>query len=320
MPAAVLVRPCPDPKFGDYQTNALMALAKARKMNPRQLAADVAAKLDIARWCEPVEVAGAGFLNFRLKPAALADALREAAGGGGFVFRKSGAAALPLLLISARPTWPSRCTSATFARPFWAIRWRAFCGLLGHRVDDGQSHRRLGHAVRQIDCRLENAIWTRTPWRAIPSRKWNGFTKPINAACESDPQVLESARQELVKLQSGDEENLRFWRRDDRPFPVAIRPGLCAAGGAVRSHVRRELLQSATEIRGGGTGRARHWPSASEGAMAVFFDGCAGIEGAPGAGAKKRRRLQLHDHRSGHAAIPLEGRSWGDARQTKSFM
>ena len=32
--AAVLVRPCPDPKFGDYQSNALMALAKARKNEP----------------------------------------------------------------------------------------------------------------------------------------------------------------------------------------------------------------------------------------------------------------------------------------------
>jgi len=39
--SAVLVRPCPDPKFGDYQTNALMSLAKARKLNPRQVAADV---------------------------------------------------------------------------------------------------------------------------------------------------------------------------------------------------------------------------------------------------------------------------------------
>ena len=37
----------PDPKFGDYQCNALMALAKARKMNPRQLATDVLAKLDV---------------------------------------------------------------------------------------------------------------------------------------------------------------------------------------------------------------------------------------------------------------------------------
>jgi len=40
---AVLVRPCPDPKFGDYQSNALMSLAKTRKMNPRQVAIDVLA-------------------------------------------------------------------------------------------------------------------------------------------------------------------------------------------------------------------------------------------------------------------------------------
>nr|HRD05707.1 arginine--tRNA ligase [Verrucomicrobiota bacterium] len=46
--AAVLVRPCPDPRFGDYQTNALMGLARARKLNPRQLAADVLARLDVA--------------------------------------------------------------------------------------------------------------------------------------------------------------------------------------------------------------------------------------------------------------------------------
>ena len=70
--ATVLVRPCPDRKFGDYQTNALMALAKARKMNPRQLATDVVAQLDVGDCCEKVEIAGAGFLNFRLKPAALA--------------------------------------------------------------------------------------------------------------------------------------------------------------------------------------------------------------------------------------------------------
>jgi arginyl-tRNA synthetase len=37
---AILVRPCPDPKFGDYQTNALMVLAKDEN-EPRQLATDV---------------------------------------------------------------------------------------------------------------------------------------------------------------------------------------------------------------------------------------------------------------------------------------
>src|SRR5260370_10623553 len=55
--SAVLVRPCPDPKFGEYQTNALMALAKGREMNPRQLAGGVVAKLDVCEWCEEGEIA-----------------------------------------------------------------------------------------------------------------------------------------------------------------------------------------------------------------------------------------------------------------------
>ena len=87
--SAVLVRPCPDPKFGDYQSNALMSLAKERKLNPRQLATDVLAKLDVSDWSEKVEIAGAGFLNFRLKPSALAEALQSAARGEHLFFQKT---------------------------------------------------------------------------------------------------------------------------------------------------------------------------------------------------------------------------------------
>src|SRR5260370_29373820 len=94
--SSVLIRPCPDPKFGDYQTNALMALAKERKLNPRQLATDVVAKLDVSDWCEPVEIAGAGFLNFRLKTAAVAKTLESAASGEHLFFEK---AALPLTVV-----------------------------------------------------------------------------------------------------------------------------------------------------------------------------------------------------------------------------
>src|ERR1700745_3920483 len=94
--SAVKVRPCPDPKFGDYQSSALISLAKARKLNPRQLAADVLSKLDVSDCCEPVEIAGAGFLNFRLKSAALAAALQSAVRGKHLFFEKS---ALPKTVV-----------------------------------------------------------------------------------------------------------------------------------------------------------------------------------------------------------------------------
>ena len=85
----ILVRPCPDPRFGDYQTNALMGLAKERKLNPRQLATDVLARLDVTEWCTKVEIAGAGFLNFHVKPAALTSILSAAARGGHLFFSRT---------------------------------------------------------------------------------------------------------------------------------------------------------------------------------------------------------------------------------------
>ncbi|HTH48924.1 MAG TPA: arginine--tRNA ligase, partial [Candidatus Limnocylindria bacterium] len=87
--ANVLVRPAADPKFGDYQSNALMALAKERKLNPRQLAADVVAKLEVGDLCEPVEIAGPGFLNFRLKPGALTAVLAAAVRGEHLFFTRA---------------------------------------------------------------------------------------------------------------------------------------------------------------------------------------------------------------------------------------
>jgi arginyl-tRNA synthetase len=44
----VLVRPCPIRNLATTRSNALMSLAKVRKINPRQLATDTLAKLDVS--------------------------------------------------------------------------------------------------------------------------------------------------------------------------------------------------------------------------------------------------------------------------------
>jgi len=62
-------------KFGDYQANGIMPLAKKLKTNPKKLAEDVVKNLDIDDICEPPEVAGPGFINLRLKPDFVADHL-----------------------------------------------------------------------------------------------------------------------------------------------------------------------------------------------------------------------------------------------------
>jgi len=72
-----IVRPATDPKFGDYQANGVMALAKKLKTNPRKLAEQVVDKLDVSDICEPPEIAGPGFINLRIKTDYLASQILE---------------------------------------------------------------------------------------------------------------------------------------------------------------------------------------------------------------------------------------------------
>ncbi|HUT46592.1 MAG TPA: arginine--tRNA ligase, partial [Sedimentisphaerales bacterium] len=74
---AAIVRPATDAKFGDYQANGIMGLAKKLKTNPRELAEEVVKNLDLSDICEEPEVAGPGFINLRLKAEFVAGELLE---------------------------------------------------------------------------------------------------------------------------------------------------------------------------------------------------------------------------------------------------
>jgi arginyl-tRNA synthetase len=69
------VRHVSDPKFGDYQANGCMALAKALGRKPRDLATEMAKAVDLAPIAGPPEVAGPGFLNIRLEDTWVARAV-----------------------------------------------------------------------------------------------------------------------------------------------------------------------------------------------------------------------------------------------------
>lgn len=68
--------PATNPKFGDYQCNLAMSLAKTLKDKPRAIATKIVDNLDISDICELPEIAGPGFINLTLKPAYLEDRLK----------------------------------------------------------------------------------------------------------------------------------------------------------------------------------------------------------------------------------------------------
>jgi arginyl-tRNA synthetase len=306
--AAVLVRPCPDPKFGDYQSNALMALARARKLNPRQLAAEVAGKLDIAQWCEPAQVAGAGFLNFRLKPAAVAEALSSAARGGPLFFQKT-----------ARP----RCiiidfSSPNVAKPMHVGHIRStilgdalarLLRLLGHRVVTDNHIGDWGTQFGKLIVGWKTAL-NREALEADPIGEMERLYKMINNACELDPKVLEAARQELVRLQGGDEENLRLWREmitlSESQFQrVYARLGITFDYQYGESYYHARLGPVVSELA------ARGLAQPSEGAQVVFFAGIPELKEHPALVQKSDGGFNYTTTDLATLQFRLEGGSWG---------
>ena len=72
-----VIRAAQNPEFGDYQCNAAMAIAKQRRLKPRELAELIIESTDLGEIAEPLEVAGPGFINVRLKPEILGSMLES---------------------------------------------------------------------------------------------------------------------------------------------------------------------------------------------------------------------------------------------------
>jgi len=268
--AIILVRPCPDPKFGDYQANALMSLAKARKINPRQLAENVVTKLDVSDVCEKVEIAGAGFLNFRLKNSTLAQTLEAAARGEHLFFAKSAAPKSIVIDFSspnvAKPMHVGHIRSTGIGDALQrAVR------LLGHRVvtdnhigDWGTQFGKLLLGWKQI---LDRPALERDAIAELER-----LYKIINAECDASPARLEEAKAELVKLQAGDAENITIWkemiRLSQKQFDeIYGRLGVKFDVTLGESFYNPQLAGVVTDLLQRGIARE------SEGAVGVFSDG-----------------------------------------------
>ena len=65
------------PEFGDYQFNGAMALAKKLGKNPRQIAQEIAEKIDTTGLISKTEIAGPGFINLWIHPTWMEKKLQE---------------------------------------------------------------------------------------------------------------------------------------------------------------------------------------------------------------------------------------------------
>jgi arginyl-tRNA synthetase len=210
-PQPAIIRECADPRHGDYQANGILPLAKKLKQNPRELAAAVAKHLAVDAISEPPQVAGAGFINFRLKKAFIEQKTAEAAGDE----RLGVPSALhPQTIVIdfsspnvAKPMHVGHIRS-TILGDTLASNLR----FLGHRVitdnhigDWGTQFGKLIVGWKKF--RDDNAL------QRDPIAELERLSKHVNQLCEQDATLLDEARRELAKLQAGDAENLAIWKK-----------------------------------------------------------------------------------------------------------
>jgi arginyl-tRNA synthetase len=198
-----------DPRFGDYQTNAALVLGKQRSENPRAVAEKILQHLNAADLCESPTVAGAGFINFTLLPGAVANKTAEL-----FTDERLGVArstSLRKIVIDfgspnvAKPMHVGHIRSTALGDALARI-----ATFLGHDVirDNhiGDWGTQFGMVIWGWKNLLDREALQRGPLAEIVR-----IYKETNERSTSDPAVRDACRQELVKLQSGDKENIDIW-------------------------------------------------------------------------------------------------------------
>jgi len=199
-----------DTRYGDYQSNAAMILAKQLKTNPRALAEQIKAALQVEDLCEKITVDGPGFLNLTLSAAALAQRLA--------VIVKDDHVGVPP--VAQCKTIVVDFSAPNIAKPMHVGHIRStFIGdslarvarFIGHKVitDNhvGDWGTQFGMIIHGWKTQLDQS-----KLKADPIHELVSVYKAVNAAAKADEAVLEICKAELVKLQQGDAENLGIWK------------------------------------------------------------------------------------------------------------
>lgn len=202
-----------DLRFGDYQANAAMMLAKRLKMNPRELATQVveAMEKDGLDGLATMDIAGPGFINFRVTKDAWSEKMTT-------------------LLNDARHGVPATdeprnividFSAPNVAKPMHVGHIRStiigdslsrISRFLGHNVTTDNHIGDWGTQFGMVTYGWKNLL-DHAALEADPLQELLRIYREVNALCKDDESIKETCKNELVKLQQGDEENYAIWKK-----------------------------------------------------------------------------------------------------------
>lgn len=274
-----LVAPTNNPKFGDYQSNVALSLAKPLQQNPRAIAQTIVEHLQIEEMCEQPTIAGPGFINFMVKSDYI----------GGILRQIQPDARLGISLVD-----PAEKVIVDFSSPNIAkemhvghlrstiigdaiarvLEFRGYDVLrINHVGDWGTQFGMLIAYLREV---YPEALTTAN---ALDLGDLVSLYKKAKVRFDEDEQFKQTARQEVVKLQAGASDSRHAWKllcdQSRQEFQVIydlLDIELKERGESFYNPFLEDIVNELAE---------KNLLEESEGAKCVFLDGFTNKDGDP---------------------------------------
>jgi arginyl-tRNA synthetase len=267
-------------QFADFQANVALPLAKKLGRKPRDIAAEIVERLDIADMCEKVEISGPGFINLTLRNEWIAGRAQVMHGDE---------------RLSVEPTATPQTSVVEYSSPNVAKEMHVghlrttivgdavarVVEFLGHHV---VRDNHLGDWGTQYGMLIEHLldVGEESDEGLLLETDPNAFYQAARARFDTDEAFTERARRRLVSLQAGDPETMRHWERLVDLSKVYLhmiygRLGVTLTDDDIRgeSFYNDMLADTADELA------ARGIATISDGALCAFPPGFTGRDGDP---------------------------------------
>lgn len=263
-----LVRATQDAKFGDYQANFAMPLAKKLKLKPRDVADQIVKQMPIGTDWEKIDVAGPGFINIRLSTPFIQWRLTEQ-------WKSPTAGITPIdsprtVIVDysspnvAKPMHVGHLRSTVIgdaiARTYRSLGWKVLSD--NHLGDWGTQFGMLIYGWRH---KRDDSLAQQSPIQELAR-----LYKLVNRLGEEDPAIARACRDETAKLHEGDPENLALWNQfmpwcHQDLAKMYLRLGISFDMQLGESFYQPMLAEVVTSLA------AKHLAEPSDGAICVFF-------------------------------------------------
>jgi len=274
------VQPSLRPEFGDYQANGVMTAAKIRRMNPRALAQEVVARLDLTGIASNIEVAGPGFINIVIAPDYLSQRLMAALGRADLAVPPAGKQRVVVDYSSpnlAKEMHVGHLRSTIIGDSLARVlRFVGYEVIPQNHVGDWGTQFGMLTAY-MVDSELSGEV-------DIALADLEAFYKRSKQRFDEDPAFADRSREYVVKLQSGEPRVRQLWKRflevsmnHCEDIYRALGVDLSRADVHGESAYNEDLDVVVTDLK------TRGIAVTSEGAQVVFLNEYKNKEGEPAA-------------------------------------